>query len=195
MSPVLMNQPADSQTAPTSRKKGGFVLALVAVTLGFLVVQGAISARRSKSPYLAEGTPAPDFTFERYEGGQVSLSELRGKVVLLDFWATWCPPCIAEMPTLVNLAREYEGQGVVFLAANRDDAPIARAAVRSYAARKLPGVTQYTAFADDLTTRKYSVVSYPTLYVLDRQGKVVEARSGFTTEGQLRAQIENALKK
>jgi len=174
------------------RKNAGFLLGVAAIAVAFLIVQGILTANRS-SPYLPKGSPAPDFTFQKFGGGTVSLAELRGKIVLLDFWATWCPPCVAEMPVLIQLAKQYESKGVVFVAANRDDAHEARAAVGRYSARKLPEVAQYTAFADDVTTDKYLVVSLPTLYVIDREGRVAEARSGFATEGQLRSQIEEAL--
>src|SRR5215831_19715677 len=86
------------------------VVALLAMSIAYLA---------SKKPKLRTGTEkgdaAPAFKLSRYGGGTVSLEELRGKVVMLDFWATWCVPCAVEMPTLTRLAREYEPRGFVFL--------------------------------------------------------------------------------
>ena len=62
------------------------------------------------------GAAAPDFTLEDPAGRQMSLKELRGKVVFLNFWATWCPPCIQEMPTMEKLHQEMEKAGLVILA-------------------------------------------------------------------------------
>ena len=76
------------------------------ITLGVLgmVFTGVQELRRMK--HLTQGTLAAPFTLERWSGGPLTLGELRGKVVMIDFWATWCPPCVEEMPTLVRLARE-----------------------------------------------------------------------------------------
>ncbi len=62
-----------------------------------------------------EEKPAPGFTLELFEGGSVSLADLQGQVVLLDFWASWCPPCIEEAPTLNRVYEEYRERGVEFL--------------------------------------------------------------------------------
>ena len=69
------------------------------------------------------GAAAPDFTLEDPGGRQVSLKELKGKVVFLNFWATWCPPCIQEMPTMEKLHQEMEKAGLVILAIDFQESP------------------------------------------------------------------------
>ncbi len=107
-----MSQTADEisvRRKPAGIPGGVFVaLILVAFLYGGLRV-----ARRPR--LVGKGALAPSFTLERYGGGRISLDELRGKVVLLNFWATWCPPCVEEMPSLLKVAREYESQGFVLI--------------------------------------------------------------------------------
>lgn len=143
--------------------------------------------------HLAGGQPAAAFTLETWEGGKVSLAALRGKVVMIDFWATWCPPCVEEMPTLVKLAKEYESRGLVFVAASRDEPETWKTDVSLFAERSAKDLTRYVAWADDATGDAYHVSVLPTLYFVDRQGNVQEAYSGFADEKSLRARIEQAL--
>lgn len=148
---------------------------------------------REAGPPPLSGLTAPPFSLERYSGGSLSLEELRGRVVMLDFWATWCPPCVAEMPHLVKLAREYEASGLVFVAANRDDAESARTDVNAFIAKIAPELAANVVFADDATAARYDVRSLPTLFLIDRGGKIVDAYSGFASESSLRKRIERAL--
>src|SRR3989338_9768630 len=68
-----------------------------------------------------KGKPAPDFTLQNEKGEAVRLADLKGKVVLVHFWATWCPPCVAEMPTLDAFIQKYRGKNVVLLAISEDE--------------------------------------------------------------------------
>jgi thiol-disulfide isomerase/thioredoxin len=156
-----------------------------------LVYQGAIDAERAA--LLAGGSAAPAFALERYGGSTVRLEELHGKVVLLDFWATWCRPCQADMPSLVRLAKEYESRGLVFVAGSRDDESSAKAAVGVYIARHLPQLEPYAAFADDVTASQYRVQTLPTMYLIDKNGKVADSASGVLSESSLRRRIERVL--
>ncbi len=119
---------------------------------------------RSPKPPLV-GNPAPDFTVTDADR-TVSLKDLRGKVVVLNFWATWCPPCVDEMPSLVQMQKQLKDRGVTVLAVSVDD-----------------DSRQYHSFlekykVDLLTVRDprqrsnelYGTFKYPETYIIDRQG-------------------------
>jgi thiol-disulfide isomerase/thioredoxin len=160
--------------------------------LAGLVYLGVMEARRSK--LMPDGAATPSFQMERYGGGKLVLSELRGKVVMLDFWATWCPPCQEEMPSLVKLAKEYESQGLVFVAASRDDDDVKEELVDQFVKRNLPDLAPYVVYANDEVARAFQIEALPTLYFLDRQGKVTDAVRGMMPEATIRRRIEAALK-
>ncbi|XXF81649.1 TlpA disulfide reductase family protein [Myxococcaceae bacterium GXIMD 01537] len=156
-----------------------------------LVLLGVQEAKRSR--LVPDGASPPGFVMQRYGGGTVTLAELKGSVVMLDFWATWCPPCREEMPSLVKLAKEYESQGLVFVAANRDDPDSAPAEVGTFIKRHQPDLAPYVVYAPDEMAVAFQVSALPTLYFLDREGKVVDAQRGMLDEDALRRRIERAL--
>jgi len=104
----------------SSRKKRWEVLMLVSLAAGILWtvasrVPSAVGAPLSSSPSPREGFLAPDFTLDTLDGNRVTLSELRGKIVVVNIWATWCPPCRAETPALEKSYEQYKDSGVVIL--------------------------------------------------------------------------------
>jgi thiol-disulfide isomerase/thioredoxin len=141
---------------------------------------------------LPTGSVAPDFTLEKLSGGTLKLSALRGKVVLIDFWATWCPPCRRELPTLVKLVHEYEARGVSFVAISEDDPPGQRPDVTAFA-RQTPGFAPYVVLGDPAVESRFLVENLPTLYVLKRDGTVLGALVGAAQEADLRQAIEAGL--
>jgi thiol-disulfide isomerase/thioredoxin len=179
--------PARAKVTP---QRGSWIIA----TFAGLLFAGVLylGVREAKRNPMAGGA-APSFRLQRYGGGTLALEELRGRVVMLDFWATWCPPCVAEMPSLVRLAHEYEPKGLAFVAANRDEGDTAMTQVKLFMAKHAPGLAQDVVFADDATAANYHVRSLPTLYFIDRKGRVVGSSSGFASESMLRRQIEKAL--
>lgn len=165
----------------------GLIAALAATAL---ILQSWSDARRAE--LVSAGAMAPDFELEKLDGSTVKLSELRGKVVLIDFWATWCPPCREEMPHFVKLAQEYEDKGLVFVAATGDERADEKT-VRRYSTAAVPGLAKYVAWADNAVSAAYQVDSLPTLYFIDREGRIGEAITGYTSEAALRRRIEEAL--
>jgi thiol-disulfide isomerase/thioredoxin len=153
--------------------------------------QGIREARASW--LLPKGGAAPLFSLQKFEGGTVNLAELHGHVVMLDFWATWCGPCVAEMPTLHKLAREYESKGVTFVAADQDDPEDAKEAVQKFVTQVQPGLGPYVAMGDPAMTRQYKVRAFPTLYVIDGEGRVIDAREAQQPEIILRGVLDKAL--
>ena len=106
-----------------SRKRRWEILMLVSLATGILWtlvsrVPSAVDAPLSTSPSPREGFLAPDFTLDTLDGTKATLSELRGRIVLINLWATWCPPCRAEMPALENAYKQYKDSGVVVLGLN-----------------------------------------------------------------------------
>jgi thiol-disulfide isomerase/thioredoxin len=163
----------------------GLLLAGAAV-LGWQEVE---SSRR-----LPDDSAAPDFTVERLEGGTISLSSLRGKVVVLDFWATWCPPCRNQMPYLVKQVKAQEAKGVQLLAVSNDDLDEQREVVSSFVGA-MPELAPYVVFGTPELGQTYLVRALPTLYVIDREGKIVASETGQASEAQIARWIEEALER
>ncbi|MCI0549934.1 MAG: TlpA family protein disulfide reductase, partial [Anaerolineae bacterium] len=109
-----------------SRKNRWEILMMVSLAAGILWtlisrVPSAVSAPLSSSPSPREGFLAPDFTLDTLDGNKVTLSELRGQIVVINFWATWCPPCRLETPALEKSYEQYKDSGVVLLGVNLTD--------------------------------------------------------------------------
>jgi len=119
---------------------------------------------------------APDISLPDSEGRPFTLSQLRGKVVLLNFWATWCPPCRAEMPSMQVLWDSLKGPGFELVAVNvGEDEDLV------FAFRHELGTTLTFPVVMDksgTSTRKYPVVGLPTSYVLDKKGRIVYVAEG-----------------
>jgi thiol-disulfide isomerase/thioredoxin len=143
---------------------------------------------------LPAGTQAPEFGVKTPTGAVVSLSSLQGQVVLLDFWATWCGPCREEQPMLLEVAEAYRARGVTLLMVNNDDRSEQREAVAAAmkAEPRLEGRVGYGAPGLDLL---YLVRMLPTLYVIDRQGRVVATHGGRVSRWQLELWIDRALER
>jgi thiol-disulfide isomerase/thioredoxin len=141
---------------------------------------------------LGTGRPAPDFTLPRADGvgGSISLGALRGRVVVLDFWATWCPPCLAMLPTLHQLHAEWSARGVTFIGVN-SDGDISAADLQAFLRQH--GVP-YPIVADDGQVGSlYKVRALPQLVVVGRDGSVTKTFLGFTTKGSIASALEDAV--
>jgi len=120
-------------------------------------------------------SPAPPFALRDLEGRPARLEDYRGRVVLLNFWATWCAPCREEMPAIQALARELDRQGLVVLAVNYQEG---EAAVREFA-RETAVSVPVLLDPDGAVTRRYRVTVLPTTVLIDRQGALVGTVLGF----------------
>jgi cytochrome c biogenesis protein CcmG, thiol:disulfide interchange protein DsbE len=122
------------------------------------------------------GLRAPDFSLERLDGGQVTLSELRGRAVVVNLWASWCLPCRAEMPALEAAYQRYRGQGVEFVAVNatsQDREADARALVSELGLTFPVGWDRSGAVAE-----AYRLRGLPSTFFIDRNGMVREVVVG-----------------
>lgn len=117
------------------------------------------------------GEIAPDLTLVDMEGRTVSLAQYRGKVVILNFWATWCPPCREEMPSMEELHRRFKDRGLVMLAVNVEDN--GKDAVAEFL-KKTPYSFPILLDEDKTAQTTYGVFRFPETFVIDRNGRVVE---------------------
>ncbi len=141
---------------------------------------------------MRQGQPAPDFALRRIDGdGSVAMKDLAGKVVLLDFWATWCPPCIAMLPTLDRMYRAWGPRGVAFVAINSDGGGITADELKRFLVEHpIP----YPVVLDEARVgHLYKVEALPTLVVVGRDGRVRTSFMGMTTEGSLERALREAL--
>jgi TonB family protein len=137
------------------------------------------------------GKEAIAFALKDLDGNQVDLQALKGKVVMLDFWASWCGPCVAELPHIEKLHKDFKDRGLVTLGVNSEDADVARAFVKN------KGYTFKTLVDEEREVmRKYGVSGIPQVFIIDRDGKVKWHTVGFGNgkEVQLRNAVENVLK-
>ena len=113
---------------------------------------------------------APDFTLKDLRGNTFTLSALKGKVVLLNFWATWCPPCIAEMPQLNKLHKKLGPRGLHVVAVSTDNSI---GYPRDFVSKNGIG---FTVLYDEnrTVTRSYKVFSMPTTFLIDKNGIIIE---------------------
>jgi peroxiredoxin len=145
-----------------------------------------------KIPAPREGFLAPDFSLPDAQGQPVRLSDLRGRPVLINLWASWCGPCKAEMPAMQRVYDAYRAQGFTILAVNttfQDD----RAGALEFAAGR--SLTFPILFDEDGgVSRQYQVQAMPTSYFVDREGVITRAViGGPMPEALLRAEVESLL--
>jgi thiol-disulfide isomerase/thioredoxin len=142
-----------------------------------------------------EGEKAPDFTLPAAEGGSpVKLSDYRGKVVLLDFWTTWCAPCIKALPELEELSRKLESQPFAIVGVNTE---VDDLRLRAFLSRHPAVWMQVRDRGAKVAQQLFGIRGYPTYMVLDREGRIVRKVEGWDPGGipqQVAPWIEQALK-
>ncbi len=183
-------QPADSIIRRSSPFFWGLVL-LSVVTLAAGAwgwqMQRAQTAKPAGPATTVPTRPAPDFTLTATDQTTLRLSDLRGKVVLLNFWATWCPPCEAELPDLNALHREYaEAQGFTVVGIDLEEAP---ADVSAFAEAR--GLTYPLLLDTDgaVTNDRFGVRSLPTSMIIDRDGVIRDTWVGQITRAAMLARL------
>jgi peroxiredoxin len=129
------------------------------------------SFKFSNQVAIKDNLPAPDFTFPRLDGKMVSLSDYKGKVVLVNIWATWCPPCVDEMPSMEKLYRKFKGKNFEILAVSIDEPGLK--AVAPF--MKKSNLT-FPALIDSEGAVKavYGITGIPESFIIDQQGLLLK---------------------
>lgn len=140
---------------------------------------------RDREPYLARGRPAPDFALADLDGVPRSLSELRGSVVLLNFWASWCEPCVRELPQLQRLHERHAADGLVVLGVSDEDPGKARRHLEELGIG-YPSLLD----VDGSVMQSYRIHAIPTSLIVGRDGQLLKRLEGYTPAGA----FERALK-
>lgn len=168
--------------APSRRQVLSLGVGGAALSLGLPAAQAAI----------ATSSPAPDFTLKSLEGPNLRLQEQRGKVVLLNFWATWCAPCREEMPQLNKLYEKYRASGFTLLGVNVDEDSRNAAGIANQLGVKFPVLFD----SDKRVSKLYDLSAMPSTVMIDRDGKVRFLHRGYRsgTEAQYDQQIRALLK-
>lgn len=118
-----------------------------------------------------------DFTLEQLSGGSITLSQLKGKVVLVDFWATWCPPCRVAIPHLIKLYDTYKDQGLVVLGISLDQQ---KEVLPKFVTEN--NISYPILIGNQDVAKIYDVQGIPTLIIFDKKGKIALREVGFNAE-------------
>ncbi len=173
-------------------------LGLLAVALaGILVIQGCTPSSQSITSDGQEATAgvnvgelAPSFTLVDLEGNQVSLSDFREKTVFVNFWATWCPPCRAEMPEIEAVYQEYKDKDVVVISVDLfEDENVVRQFVQQ-------GGYSWTFVIDTtgVVTNSYGIVAIPTSFFIDREGIIQAVSIGAMTKRAMESKLAETMR-
>jgi cytochrome c biogenesis protein CcmG/thiol:disulfide interchange protein DsbE len=179
---------SDTQAETKARRGlGPLALLVLVVILGIAGIFGlALSSRNQGRP---TSGPAPDFSLSTFDGETYTLSQLRGKVVMVNFWAGWCAPCQDEAPALEATWQKYKDKGVLFLGvAYTDTERSAKAFLQKY------GITYPTGL--DIGTRistLYRITGIPETFIVNRAGNVVSFVPAPLDEARLSSMLDQAL--
>ena len=154
------------------------------VLLGVLLLAACGTA-----PAARLGSPAPDFTLQTVDGTPLRLSDLKGKPVFMNFWATWCVPCREEMPAMQALYEQYRDRGLVVLAVNMEED---EARVRRWVDQ---GGFTYTFVLDSegQQLKRYNVNAAPTSYFIGRDGVIRDLKLGAISRAEMETKVEKLL--
>jgi cytochrome c biogenesis protein CcmG/thiol:disulfide interchange protein DsbE len=178
--------------SPHSIAPGRFFI-LLAVITGVAVTLGSIGWPDKPAPHSvikddSARKNAPDFELKDADGKVVHLSDYKGKVVLLDFWATWCGPCGVEIPWFTEFQRKYKDRGFTVLGVSMDDGGWKD--VKPFVAAQK--INYQIVLGDDKTSDRFGdVEALPTTFVIDRQGRIASVHVGLTD----RKEFDDAIQK
>lgn len=163
---------------------------LAVLLLATFIVSGcsAESQPADKAPAAATAHTAPDFNFTYLDGTQSNLAKLQGKPVFLNFWATWCPPCVGEMPHFETLYPKYKDK-ITFIAVSVDDNA---ADAKQFVVQRNFSFPVAHADAQDIM-QKYNIPGIPASYLLDADGKIIVSVIGAMNQQTLEKFLQQSL--
>ena len=189
-------------------KKALLIVVTVAVLIGLTIYADRATRVKAKLSDVHDdlakaepvaGTPAPDVTFKDLDGKDVPLSQYKGKVVLLNFWATWCEPCQVEIPWLIEMQQKYSSKGFTILGVDVDDE--GNNVVSAYTAKerfnvngeKLPMNYPILRGNDAVADKFGGLLGYPTSFLISRDGKIVKKVQGLVDYDEIKNAVEGQL--
>lgn len=148
---------------------------LLAPTGSICAQAGAVQDEDSKyaTELLKPGTVAPDFSLKTPEGKTVKLSDYRGSYVVLDFWASWCPDCIKDVPNIKRMHATYKDRGFKFIGVSFDDNKASWTAALKKHGIEYTQVSELKKWKTTEISKKYAIKWIPSLYLIDPKGRVV----------------------
>lgn len=190
VNPSELDQAEDPEENPESESRGSNLgaIALLLLAGSIALFAWAWSNERgdsSSGQNVEVGREAPDFTLPDLEGNQVALSDHRGEVVLINFWATWCPPCRVEMPDMEAVYREHRDEGFEILGVDQREP---KELVEEFVTDR--GFSWIFLLDEDFdVSQEYSATSIPRSILVDRDGTVAHVWRGTLTRSQLEQQL------
>ena len=167
-----------------------YVFSLAAISLAICLLVGGNDSLASDTNQMETLKPAPGWQLKDLNGKSVRSTDFKGKVVVLDFWATWCPPCRAEISDLVALQKKYAAQGLTVVGVSVDQ--IRADSVKVFAEKNS---INYSIVLTDKTIEDAfgGIDALPTTFIIDRSGHIVKQHLGFTAPAEFEKEVISLL--
>ena len=193
----MLSSVCNLPAVPAAVRGGSYVAIEVEYLMKKFLILGVAAAallawillRHSSAPHTVERRPAPDFSLTDLSGHAVTLSGTRGKVVLLDFWATWCAPCKTEIPHFIEIQNRYAGQGLQIIGISMDDE---ENAVRDF--QEQYKMNYPVAIGNAKLAEAYGgILGLPITFVIDRRGRIYKRHVGQTESSVFEDEVRKLL--
>ncbi|MBS0631672.1 MAG: redoxin domain-containing protein [Verrucomicrobia bacterium] len=159
----------------------------IALALALIVSFGTAACSRAEP---VPATAAPAWKLQSPDGKEISFAQFKGKVVVVDFWATWCGPCRTEIPGYIALQKKHEKDGLVIVGIAVNDTADS---VKAYMAKQ--GINYPIVMGDDAVVEAFGgIEAIPTTFIIDREGKIRERKMGAVNHEEYAATVEKYLK-
>ena len=174
-------------------RSGGYVNRRFFAALPLVLLASACSSSKPAAAAKAgnkDSKPAPNFALPDAHGSTVKLTDFKGKVVILDFWATWCGPCKIEIPWFIEFQRKYKDQGFTVIGVSMDEGgwQTVRPFVEEFK------MNYPVLIGNDETAQSFGGVDVlPTTFIIDKQGRIVATHMGLTSKDEFEKAIQSLL--